>query len=160
MGEVLSILLLLETSRNFCRIFFRNSKMAARKFVPSRIRSFGINTALEVCESSLGPVSYSFLKRQVSPLMILIYTIVYVDVNECASNDTNNCDKNARCTNTEGSYSCRCVTGYVGDGTNCTGKVFTFKLKRKFKVKNHAPFSECLFIFVHFRSCENWLDIS
>ena len=113
-----------------------------------------------VCESSLGPVSFSFLKRQVSPLMILIYTIVYVDVNECASNDTNNCDKNARCTNTEGSYSCRCVTGYVGDGTNCTGKLFTFKLKRNFKVKNHAPFSECLFIFVHFRSCENWLDIS
>ena len=96
--------------------------------------------------------------------MILIYTIVYVDVNECASNDTNNCDKNARCTNTEGSYSCRCVTGYVGDGTNCTGKLFTFKLKRNFKVKNHARFSECLFIFVglfsHFRSCEKWLEIS
>ena len=81
-------------------------------------------------------------------MMILLYSIVYVDVNECTSNDTNNCDKNARCTNTEGSYSCRCVTGYVGDGTNCTGNLFTFKLKRNFKVKNHVPFAECLSIFV------------
>lgn len=46
----------------------------------------------------------------------------YVDFDECASPETNECDPNALCTNTEGSYVCRCVKGYQGDGTNCTGK--------------------------------------
>ena len=29
---------------------------------------------------------------------------------------------NAKCTNTEGSYTCGCLVGYEGDGKNCTGK--------------------------------------
>lgn len=28
------------------------------------------------------------------------------------------------CTNTEGSYVCRCKRGYAGDGKNCTGKIY------------------------------------
>lgn len=41
------------------------------------------------------------------------------DVNECM--DTNDCDVNAQCNNTIGSYFCTCNMGYVGDGLNCTG---------------------------------------
>ena len=35
----------------------------------------------------------------------------------------NNCDLNAVCANTEGSYHCSCNEGYTGDGRNCTGKM-------------------------------------
>lgn len=44
-----------------------------------------------------------------------------VDDDECANAETNDCDLNALCNNTKGSNTCRCVTGYEGDGRNCTG---------------------------------------
>ena len=43
----------------------------------------------------------------------------HLDLDECAS--PNECDLNALCTNTEGSYVCRCRKGFAGDGRNCTG---------------------------------------
>ena len=42
------------------------------------------------------------------------------DVNEC--DGANSCDSNADCTNTQGSYSCMCRTGYQGNGMSCGGK--------------------------------------
>ncbi|MCY0997150.1 FG-GAP-like repeat-containing protein [Myxococcus sp. MISCRS1] len=42
-----------------------------------------------------------------------------VDVNECAAG-TDNCDENATCTNTVGSFTCACNPGYEGDGVTCT----------------------------------------
>lgn len=44
------------------------------------------------------------------------------DVNECRSTTTNQCQQN--CTNTVGSYTCTCHTGYRlnGDGRTCSGK--------------------------------------
>jgi len=41
------------------------------------------------------------------------------DVDEWTSN-TDNCDINASCTNTSGSFSCACAAGYIGDGTTCS----------------------------------------
>ena len=46
------------------------------------------------------------------------------DIDECSSD--NQCDMNATCTNTIGSYNCACRNGYEGDGKNCTGKVQIF----------------------------------
>ena len=43
------------------------------------------------------------------------------DVNECSADETNDCDPNALCQNTNGSYKCRCKEGYTGDGRNCSG---------------------------------------
>jgi hypothetical protein len=43
----------------------------------------------------------------------------HLDVNECLLNST--CDANARCNNTEGSYTCTCDSGYSGDGISCDG---------------------------------------
>ena len=40
------------------------------------------------------------------------------DMDECEL-QTDNCDINATCDNTEGSFSCTCNTGYNGDGTSC-----------------------------------------
>jgi len=50
-----------------------------------------------------------------------IYAMVcfHVDINECESN-TDNCNENADCTNTEGSFTCSCNPGYTGDGVSCT----------------------------------------
>ena len=45
------------------------------------------------------------------------------DVDECSSPEGNSCDTNAMCTNTEGSYVCRCLRGFTGDGLSCSGKV-------------------------------------
>ena len=45
------------------------------------------------------------------------------DINEC---ENNACDQNANCSNSVGSYSCACHTGYNGDGTICTGIVVVF----------------------------------
>ena len=43
------------------------------------------------------------------------------DIDECAD-ATNNCDSNATCINTPGSFTCTCNQGYTGNGTTCEGK--------------------------------------
>ncbi|CAB4024087.1 c-binding -like isoform X1, partial [Paramuricea clavata] len=40
------------------------------------------------------------------------------NINECLEN-THDCDKNATCTNAEGSFNCSCKNGYRGNGTSC-----------------------------------------
>ena len=42
-----------------------------------------------------------------------------VDIDECDLG-THNCDVNANCTDTDGSFNCTCNQGYTGDGVNCT----------------------------------------
>lgn len=50
------------------------------------------------------------------------YLFCYVlDIDEC-SGDHDVCpDVNAHCSNTEGSYTCVCNSGYTGDGRTCSG---------------------------------------
>jgi hypothetical protein len=42
-----------------------------------------------------------------------------VNVDECTL-ETDNCDTNANCVNTDGDFTCTCNTNYNGDGLNCT----------------------------------------
>lgn len=44
------------------------------------------------------------------------------DIDECVTPEKNECHLNALCNNTEGSYVCRCLNGYQGDGRSCTGE--------------------------------------
>ena len=44
--------------------------------------------------------------------------MLFSDINECLLNI---CLDNATCTNTLGSYTCSCVTGFAGNGSQCTG---------------------------------------
>ena len=49
--------------------------------------------------------------------------IVYIsDVDECQNDTLNNCDDNADCFDTEGSFNCTCREGYNGTGVQCQGK--------------------------------------
>ena len=41
-------------------------------------------------------------------------------MDECKFN-ISDCDVNANCTNTFGSYKCTCKVGYIGDGRSCSG---------------------------------------
>ena len=49
-----------------------------------------------------------------------------LDVGECSNVGTIEYDPNANCTNTEGSYVCRCRKEYEGD---CTGTDKSFLIK-------------------------------
>ena len=60
----------------------------------------------------VGSHDYNFLEY--------ILTINSSDIDECAS-DTDNCDVNAGCINTGGSFQCVCRSGFQGSGQVCTG---------------------------------------
>ena len=47
---------------------------------------------------------------------------IFLDIIECEGDP---CHVNATCENTIGSFICRCIGRYRGDGFNCEGKNFT-----------------------------------
>ena len=51
-------------------------------------------------------------------LQFIISHYLLSDIDECAMN-TDKCHMNANCTNTEGSHTCNCISGYTGDGSYC-----------------------------------------
>ena len=59
-----------------------------------------------------------------------------LDIDECNTN-SHNCDVEAVCNNTHGSFVCTCKPGYTGDGRNCTGTV------------NNVTDFEILYDYVH-----------
>ena len=56
--------------------------------------------------------------------MIGLFLCSFSEINECTSG-THNCHSNATCTNTDGSFTCACVTGYTGNGVTCAGRETT-----------------------------------
>ena len=49
------------------------------------------------------------------------YILYSLDADECSQESTNQCHLNANCTNTVGSYNCKCIAGFTGDGRDCSG---------------------------------------
>ena len=49
------------------------------------------------------------------------HSAIPTDIDECVLG-TDNCDDNATCTNTMGSFECECLPGYTGDGVTCEGQ--------------------------------------
>ena len=58
-------------------------------------------------------------------IWIILLLFLFIDIDECAT-DADNCDDtNGICTNTEGSFTCACNTGFNGDGVTCSGNQAT-----------------------------------
>ena len=54
-----------------------------------------------------------------STLSWIHYVVMFLDVDECAEG-SHDCDVNAYCNNTVGSYQCTCKPAYYGNGKNCS----------------------------------------
>lgn len=65
------------------------------------------------------PVYLNCIERTIS----FIWTISFhLDIDEC-ENDEFSCDtKTSECQNTNGSYVCNCIQGYIKNGTECIGE--------------------------------------
>uniref|UniRef100_A0A0G4I349 EGF-like domain-containing protein n=1 Tax=Chromera velia CCMP2878 TaxID=1169474 RepID=A0A0G4I349_9ALVE len=50
-----------------------------------------------------------------------------VDIDECMHPSLNDCDENAFCVNTEGSFECICQEGFAGTGVRCSGLMQTLR---------------------------------
>ena len=50
----------------------------------------------------------------------MVYYFFLVDIDECEES-LDDCDVNADCNNTVGSYNCFCRSGFEGNGFNCSG---------------------------------------
>ena len=50
-----------------------------------------------------------------------ILKILSLDIDECLKESSHECDLNATCINTPGSYTCLCRNGNTGDGKTCAG---------------------------------------
>ena len=71
-----------------------------------------------------GSVSHELLSvgLYITSLLLLLYCIL-PDIDECSNKLANECDINANCTNTAGSYNCQCRIGWSGKGKNCSGTI-------------------------------------
>ena len=80
---------------------------------------------MQLIESLLSNLTFCFIcvHRIDNPKSVLFLNWILspVDDDECVSG-TDNCDGNANCTNTEGSFTCQCNSGFNGDGETCEGK--------------------------------------
>ena len=66
-------------------------------------------------------------------------------MNECdPASGQARCDKNAVCTNTDGSFSCTCSQGFAGDGFTCRGRL---------SVVSHSVFALYCLSFFYYFSC-------
>ena len=45
------------------------------------------------------------------------------DIDECSDASTHECHSKADCSNTQGSYTCECLNGFSGNGSDCEGEV-------------------------------------
>lgn len=69
------------------------------------------------------PLSLRYLHKggSIRALKFIFLSILSTDINECEIG-ADNCDRNAICTNTAGSFKCSCKPGWLGDGTKCVGE--------------------------------------
>ena len=55
-------------------------------------------------------------------LLLITPKPLFTDFDECSNATIFPCHPVANCTNTVGSFSCTCLSGYTGDGMTCDGE--------------------------------------
>ena len=89
----------------------------------------------------------------VSPLLRYDYNkfiVPFADVDECEDGE-NRCNVNALCSNTLGSYVCRCIRGFEGDGVTCVGRSLRYaNLKLQYSSQIVETGAICLEFSPHF----------
>ena len=90
-------------------------------------RASSLLKILSHCNSYLHNPIYPYLHWNIvievtASNCVIISYLTILETDECASNDTNTCDINADCTDTDSSYTCTCKDGWTGDGFTCSGK--------------------------------------
>ena len=68
---------------------------------------------------------FSLLNLSIFQIFLLKFDNENIDTNEC-NLGIDNCHPFAICTNTLGSFSCQCKSGYFGDGFFCSDDGFFF----------------------------------
>ena len=70
---------------------------------------------------------FSPSEAEITQLNLYALASLVLDIDECAER-THDCDVNAECNNTLGSYNCTCKDGFQGNGSNCTGNMSSYFL--------------------------------
>ena len=103
----------------------------------SELGKQNIQAKIQVCQTTVIPFTASYLVSRtkirhkswchvkfcppcVSSNVTIAFFPLLLDINECSTN-AHKCDANAFCGNFAGSYNCTCSSGYIGNGTLCTG---------------------------------------
>ena len=64
------------------------------------------------------------------------------DIDECMQ-DLDNCNESATCTDTDGSFTCMCDSGYMGDGIDCEGITILVSGGVCLKIHFYLDINEC-----------------
>jgi hypothetical protein len=78
----------------------------------------GVSCTIDTCDESLDGVTHTPDDSLCAAGFRCDGTIGCVEIDECAEH-LDNCDPNATCTNTPGSFTCTCNPNFEGDGTSC-----------------------------------------
>ena len=85
-------------------------------YVQTQMVALHVNVKMDIQEMELPAMVSDFVT------ILPKESLLFLDINECNTANDNNCHENAICTNTNGSFTCLCESGYTGNGTACTGK--------------------------------------
>ena len=75
--------------------------------------------AIVLKDTSLMKMASLVMVRAPFCITVKHFILNIADIDECLSDP---CHSNATCNNTDGSFTCTCISGYSGDGFQCMGK--------------------------------------
>ena len=75
------------------------------------------------------------------------HVLIVSDIDECAEG-SHTCDALASCTDTLGSYTCVCSSGYTGNGETCSGN-HTVKKTQSLSSTRRISWSQCMLFLSH-----------